>query len=852
MRSGYFASCLALASLGSAGAQTPVAPRIVTHPVPVNVAAGERFTLSATVTGTPPLYYLWYKDDVLIPGATDSSFTQIAGLPTGRTFATSFYTLLAINTAGTISSFPVAVFVSTVPTTPPAPSTLTPQTIAFAAPAANATAGSGVALSATASSGLPVTFSLVSGSASLSGNVVIGSGGPVVVRAAQAGNATFAAATPVERTVNFLAGTLAPFITSPPTDQTALAGTSLALRAIAIGTPLPTFQWEKDGAAIPGATNTTLPFPNLTLTDAGRYTLTATNLAGTASASAQIIVRAAPILTSLPASRTIVAPNAATFSVIATGFPVPTYQWRKNGTAIAGATGPTLSLASTTSADAGNYDVVVTNALGTATSPAATLTVVIRDFTGTYLGRFAPGTGDFAVRVRADGTAMFLGHLAAQSSGLVGLTVNVSLAGELSATLPLIAATARDVTLRGTIDEIAGTISGTIAELNARFEGTRIAPRDPALPQAGAYSAALVGSTSGRGYAIVAPDGQALLMTAGGTAPDFARGTLGATGRLTAISTSQAAVDIGFSSGALRGTVRLPNGSTGTLAGAIDTLAGTEHLMNLSVRCITTPEAPVIVGFAISGTTGKQVLVRAVGPTLGRAPFNVAGMLADPNLQLSRAGAAVGQNNDWGNPAANAAALTAATSRAGAFPLATGSTDAALLNTLNPAVYSMLIGGGTGIVLAEIYEVPVANELPGSRRLINTSTLGVVAPDFPLFAGFVIGGTGPQRLLIRAVGPTLAAAPFNVAGALANPQFTVFRGATVVRTSDDWFRDTEAAAIRDAAARVRAFALGAQSLDAAMLIFLEPGAYTAQVSGPANAPPAAATGRVLVEVYEIP
>jgi hypothetical protein len=406
------------------------------------------------------------------------------------------------------------------------------------------------------------------------------------------------------------------------------------------------------------------------------------------------------------------------------------------------------------------------------------------------------------------------------------------------------------VALTGSINEVTGVATGTLAELGLTFEATRAVPQDPPLTAAGIYSAALVGSATGQGFVIVAPDGQAFLLTAAGTTVDSARGTLGANGRLQATTATQTEIDIGFANGALRGTVRTPAGTTGTIAGAIEGVAGTEHLANLSIRSITSPAAPMIMGFVIGGNTAKQVLIRAAGPALSRAPFNITTALPDPVFQLFRASTVVGANNDWGSPAAGAAAISAAASRAGAFPFAANSADSALLTTLQPGVYSVLIGGGTGSVLAEIYEVAAANEAPGSRRLINASTLGAVTPDFPLIAGFVITGTAPQRVLVRAAGPTLATAPFNIAGALANPQLTLFRGSTALRSNDDWFRDAEAALVRDAATRARAFAFGSQSLDAAILTFLEPGAYTAVVRGPANATPAAGTGLVLVEIYE--
>jgi hypothetical protein len=155
-------------------------------------------------------------------------------------------------------------------------------------------------------------------------------------------------------------------------------------------------------------------------------------------------------------------------------------------------------------------------------------------------------------------------------------------------------------------------------------------------------------------------------------------------------------------------------------------------------------------------------------------------------------------------------------------------------------------------VLAEIYEALGTSETPGAVPLVNISARGLVIPADPPIAGFVITGNVPQRVLIRGIGPTLAAAPFSLAGTLANPQLKLFRGNTVLKTNDDWFRDPDAALMRDAAAKTGAFPLGANSLDAVLLLYLEPGAYTVQVSGPTNANAANGTGVALVEVYAAP
>ena len=837
MRSGFLALCGLFALPALLLGQGAPAPVVVTEPVGVTAYVGETATLTTALDGTAPISVQWYKNAVAVSGATATTLTVTAVVEADA----GVYTLVATNAFGTATTQPVAILVLK-----------RPQSITFAPATTTVVAGSGVVLNATASSGLAVTYTLVSGAATLTGNVVTGSGGNVVVRAGQAGNASFAAATPVEATFNFVSGGLSPFITSPPLDQTVTAGGSVTFRGIAIGTPAPTYQWLKDGVLLPGATSATLTLASTTLADAGRYTLTATNVAGTSTTSATLTVRAAPVITAGPTSQAVFAGDRVTLTVSVTGFPAPTYQWRRNGTAVAGATSATLTLASALATDAGNYTVTASNALGTVTSEPAALTVTTRDFSGVYFGQFSGADGEFVLYVRADRTSVFLGTLPARQSGLALTNLRVDLAGGFSQAAATLSGTPpTSVTLRGTLDEATGALTGTVAELGLTLTGSRSERSGPAAALAGYYPIALIGSGSGRGQAIVAPNGQVFVLTAAGPTLDSARGVLDAAGRLTATTATQATLDFVFTGGTVRGTVRTPTGTTGTIAGVIDSLAGREHLVNLSIRTTTSPGAgTLITGFVIAGTVAKQVLIRAAGPALAGAPFNVAGALADPTIQVFRGATAVGQNDDWGTPATNVAAITAAATRAGAFPFRAGSSDAALLSTLTPGAYTVVVAGGTGNVLAEIYEVLQNNEVPGARRVVNVSARGLVSPATPFISGFVISGPGPQRVLIRGIGPTLAGAPFNVAGTLPNPQLSLFRGAAVVKTNDDWFRDPEAALVREASVRAGAFALGNTSLDAAMLVFLEPGAYTVQVTPPANANAANSTGLVLIEVYE--
>jgi hypothetical protein len=110
------------------------------------------------------------------------------------------------------------------------------------------------------------------------------------------------------------------------------------------------------------------------------------------------------------------------------------------------------------------------------------------------------------------------------------------------------------------------------------------------------------------------------------------------------------------------------------------------------------------MGFVVGGSAPVQVLVRAIGPTLGAAPFSVPGTVADPRLTLFAGTSQIGENDNWGGTAT----LTTAFTQVGAFGLAPTSRDAVVLTTLAPGNYSVQVSGigGTGLALVEVYEVP--------------------------------------------------------------------------------------------------------------------------------------------------
>jgi hypothetical protein len=852
----------ASAILVISGASGATAPAVVTAPQAQSVSVGDVVNFSIVASGSPTPVMQWRKDGVAISGATNGTYTIYGAALTDA----GNYDVAIANSGGSLTSPAAALTVAK-----------KDQTITFVAPTKSSPAGAAVQLTATASSGLPVSYALVSGAASLSGGTLTGFGATVVVRASQAGNTTtYNAAATVDQTFTFVSGGTAPFLFTSPVDQTVNTGATVTFSAAAIGTPAPAWSWQKDGVAIDGATSATLTLTGVTLADAARYTVTATNSSGAASASAQLNVRAAPVIVTPPASQSVNAGATVTFAATIAGFPAPALQWRKNGIAIPGAVSNTLTLVNVSAPDAARYDLVATNSLGTATSTAATLTVAVHDFSGTYFGKFSGASGDFALYVRANGTGVFLGYLPGLKTALVATNVTIDLAGNFSLTItptvagaaisgPLSAlgsasdspppteAASQSITLNGTLNDATGTLAATAPELSATLAGTRAASAGSASAQAGYYSGAFAGSADARGYVIVAADGQAFVLETSSAGVDGAKGNLAANGRLTLTTANQSAVDLGFANGALSGTVRTAAGVTASLTGATDALAGSEHLANLSARGAVAPGAPLIAGFVITGATSKQVLLRAAGPALAAAPFNLPSTLDDPALTLFRGSTIAAQNDNWSASPTSAAAITAAAASVNAFAFRNGSADAALLVTLAPGNYTAQVSAGpaslnpSGLALVEIYEVLSPGEAPGAIRLANLSARSPVVPDAPLIAGFVINGTAPQRVLIRGIGPGLAG--FGVAGALANPTLTLFRGSTAIKTDDDWFRDADAALIRNAAANTGAFALGATSLDASLLLYLDPGAYTAQVSasGTTNG-----TGIALVEIYESP
>jgi hypothetical protein len=272
------------------------------------------------------------------------------------------------------------------------------------------------------------------------------------------------------------------------------------------------------------------------------------------------------------------------------------------------------------------------------------------------------------------------------------------------------------------------------------------------------------------------------------------------------------------------------------------TNTGASRLINVSVRAKSRSGAnALIVGFVIGGSGTKPLLLRGIGPALGK--FGLTSTLANPVMRLvTQAGATISTNDNWGSDAANISTLSA---QVGAFGLDTGSLDSAMAATLATGAYTALIegkSGESGIALGEAYDA----DLSSPARFVNLSARTWVGTDADsLIAGFVVRGEGRKIVLIRAVGPGLAI--FNVPGLLNDPVLRVYRQSETSPfvENDNWGSDLSGT-VEAASSKVGAFALSVGSKDAALLVNLPEGNYTAVVTGLNNT-----TGVALVEVYEV-
>jgi hypothetical protein len=342
------------------------APSITTQPASKTVTAGQTATFSVTATGTATLTYQWKKNGTAISGATSASYTTPATTASDNNAA---FTVTVTNSVSSATSTAATLTVNVPPTisTQPASKTVTVgQTAAFSVTAA----GTGT-----------LTYQWKKNGTAISGATAATYTTPAITGADNGAQFTVTV-TDVVSSATSSAATLTvdapPTISAQPSSQTVNAGQAATFSVSAAGTATLTYQWKKGGTAISGATAASYTTPATAASDSGaQFTVTVTNSFGNATSNAATLtVNVPPTISAQPASKTVAVGQTATFSVTATGTGTLTYQWKKNGTAISGATSASYTTPATVASDNGaTFTVTITGASGNVTSNAATLTV---------------------------------------------------------------------------------------------------------------------------------------------------------------------------------------------------------------------------------------------------------------------------------------------------------------------------------------------------------------------------------------------------------------------------------------------------------------------------------------------
>lgn len=267
------------------------------------------------------------------------------------------------------------------------------------------------------------------------------------------------------------------------------------------------------------------------------------------------------------------------------------------------------------------------------------------------------------------------------------------------------------------------------------------------------------------------------------------------------------------------------------------------RLSALSVRSIAGAGSNTLVaGLVVNGASRKDIMVRAIGPSLAQPQYgSLAGVLSQTLLSTYTASGTTAflplHSLRWTGDAA----MVEAASRVGLAPLAAPSDDSVFMSSVAPGVYTTQVTNQlSGLALMEVYDLGTATD---RSRLTALSVRSSVGPgDRVLIVGFIVSGTAPLRLVLRGLGPALIAS--GISGTLVDPVLGVYSGGTLVVSNNDWGGGTGLAA---AFAGVGLPALAAGSTDAALLVTLAPGVYTAQLSGAGTG-----TGVGLLEIYEAP
>ncbi len=401
----------------------------------------------------------------------------------------------------------------------------------------------------------------------------------------------------------------------------------------------------------------------------------------------------------------------------------------------------------------------------------------------------------------------------------------------------------------GTID---GGIVGQIEDLDLEFYGDNIEPSSVVDGYSGFYSGGVVSREEEFLDLKILDSGEVFLWRTGNHT-EFLRGTVSIDGEFIFQFGDGSLISgiVDTEKGTVRGDIAIGEESMDIFLRR-ENLGPSSRYVNLSTRGFSNVgESVLIGGFVLSGTEPRTVLVRGIGPDLENR--GVAEFLPNPLIRIFNGDQVIAENDNWSSQS-NTESLIEFSNRVQASPLLAGSLDAAILLDLNPGVYTVFLdtNGGEGEGLFEVFDDPREQE----RSLYNASTRGrIQGAEGPLIAGFVVSGMEPKQVLIRALGPALE--DRGVIEPLTDPWIELYSETVAIAANDNWSEGSSssmngnsikgpARGLHNAFESAGATPLEFGSKDAAILVWLEPGLYTAIARGSESA-----EGIALVEVFEL-
>jgi len=274
----------------------------------------------------------------------------------------------------------------------------------------------------------------------------------------------------------------------------------------------------------------------------------------------------------------------------------------------------------------------------------------------------------------------------------------------------------------------------------------------------------------------------------------------------------------------------------------------TSYLGNISTRSfVQTGDNVMIGGFIVQGTHSKRVILRAIGPELSQ--YGVPDLMCDPTLELHDGnGAVIARNDDWQHTIIGGIITenqVQAIQDSGHAP--TDPRESAIVADLPPGRYTAIVRGvnnTTGVALVEAYDLsPSLHSILGN---ISTRSFVQTGNDV-MIGGFIVQGTQPKNVIIRAIGPELS--QYGVPDFLVNPTLELHNGnGAVIARNDDWQHTIIGGIITEN--QVQAIQNSGHAptdpSESAIIANLRPGNYTAIVRGVNGT-----IGVALVEVYDL-